>query len=43
MYSKKVVLGYNASRRMYVVGGGDIDMGSRPKGQAESMKTCCTC
>jgi len=43
MYSKKVALGYDVSRRMYVVGGGDMDMYSRPKGQVESMKTCCTC
>jgi hypothetical protein len=37
------VLGYIVSRRMYAVGGGDIGMGSRPKSQAESMKTCYPC
>jgi hypothetical protein len=43
MYPKKVMLGYSVSRRTYMVGGVDIDTGSSPKGQAESMKTCCTC
>jgi len=43
VYLKKVVLGYNVSRRTYAVGGGDIGMGSRPKSQAEPMKTCCPC